>query len=238
MRQGRITKSKSMSRFLNIIEPILLFIIPFSLGLCAYKQYSASALLTAVVAILALLPFFLRFEWSHPHLRDIMPVAVLTALGVAGRILFAPIPNFKPVTAITIVAGASFGRQAGFLVGALIALCSNIFFGQGPWTPWQMYAWGLAGYLAGVFKHAGFFKHKVVVFIYGFVISLFYGFILDSWTLVGFIHPFSWQSALALYAAGLPFSVLHAIATVVFLVPVYGPWMKKFERIKLKFGML
>ena len=227
-----------MSRFLNILEPILLIAIPASLLLCAYFQINNSALLSAIVAICALVPFFLRFEFQKPKLREIMPIAVLSAIGIAGRILFAAVPNFKPVTAITIVAGASFGRQAGFLVGALIALCSNIFFGQGPWTPWQMYAWGLAGYLAGVFANAGFFKHKPIVFVYGFIISLVYGFILDSWTLVGFINPISWGSAIAIYGAGLTFSLIHAIATVIFLIPVYGPWMKKFERIKQKFGFL
>jgi energy-coupling factor transport system substrate-specific component len=227
-----------MSRFLNILEPILLIAIPASLLLCAYFQINNSALLTAIVAICALVPFFLRLEFQKPKLREIMPIAVLSAIGIAGRILFAAVPNFKPVTAITVIAGASFGRQAGFLVGALIALCSNIFFGQGPWTPWQMYAWGLAGYLAGVFANVGFFKHKPIVFVYGFIISLVYGFILDSWTLVGFINPISWGSAIAVYGAGLTFSLIHAVATVIFLIPVYGPWMKKFERIKQKFGLL
>lgn len=167
-----------------------------------------------------------------------MPIAVLTALGIAGRILFAPIPNFKPVTAITIVAGASFGRQAGFLVGSLIALCSNMFFGQGPWTPWQMYAWGLVGYLAGVFKQQGCFNHKVAVYVFGFIAALFYGFILDSWTAIGFVRPLTLQAALLVYASGFTFSLMHAIATVIFLVPVYAPWLKKFERIKHKYGII
>lgn len=73
-------------------------------------------------------------------------LVVLAALAAAGRILFAPIPDFKPVSAIAIIAGVVFGRKSGFMVGALAALASNFFFGQGPWTPWQMYAWGLVGY--------------------------------------------------------------------------------------------
>ena len=75
-----------------------------------------------------------------------MPTVVLAALAAAGRILFAPIPDFKPVSAIAIIAGVAFGRKSGFMVGSLAALASNFFFGQGVWTPWQMYAWGLVGY--------------------------------------------------------------------------------------------
>ena len=74
-----------------------------------------------------------------------MPTLVLAALAAAGRILFGPIPDFKPVSAIAIIAGATLGRRNGFMVGALAALTSNFFFGQGMWTPWQMYAWGLGG---------------------------------------------------------------------------------------------
>ncbi|MFR7797549.1 MAG: ECF transporter S component [Collinsella sp.] len=90
-------------------------------------------------------------------MRQIMPTLVLAALAAAGRILFGPIPDFKPVSAIAIIAGATLGRRNGFMVGALAALTSNFFFGQGMWTPWQMYAWGLVGYVGGALAHAGAF---------------------------------------------------------------------------------
>ena len=80
--------------------------------------------------------------YKRQGLRQIMPTLVLAALAAAGRILFGPIPDFKPVSAIAIIAGATLGRRNGFMVGALAALTSNFFFGQGMWTPWQMYAWG------------------------------------------------------------------------------------------------
>jgi energy-coupling factor transport system substrate-specific component len=214
-----------------------LLLVLFVLGLCAYLDITNTALLSSLVVICALIPFFVRFERQHPRPRDFMPIVVLAALAAGGRIIFAPFPNFKPVIAIVIVSALSFGRQAGFFVGALAALASNIFFGQGPWTPWQMYAWGLVGYLAGTLSDAGLFRKPVFVYVFGFCSALFFGLILDTWTAIGFVRPFSLTALLAVYAAGLPFSLTQAMATVIFLLPILQPWSKKFERIKKKYGI-
>ena len=72
-------------------------------------------------------------------------VATLAALAALGRIAFAPIPNVKPTTDIVLLTGYALGGAPGFAVGAVAALASNVFFGQGPWTPWQMCAWGVVG---------------------------------------------------------------------------------------------
>ena len=171
------------------------------------------------------------------------------ALAAAGRILFAPIPDFKPVSAICIIAGAVFGKHSGFMVGALAALCSNFFFGQGPWTPWQMYAWGLVGYVAGVLANNGVFALSerlgahgpslgtVVLLCYGFLSGLGYGFILNSWYIVAFLVPVTWQGALAAYLAGLPLDLVHSVAAVIFLSALYLPWKRKLERIKRKYAL-
>lgn len=226
-----------MDRLLRILEPCLLLAVPLMLGLCAYFRVSNTALLSSLVAFAALVPFFLRFERQRPRPRDFMPIVVLSALAAAGRIVFAPFPGFKPVIAIIIVGAVSFGRQAGFFIGALSALVSNMFFGQGPWTPWQMYAWGIVGYLAGVLMDAGAFKKPAFVYAYGFCGSLLFGLVLDTWTALGFIQPFSLGALLTTYAAGLPFSLSQAVATVVFLIPILQPWSKKFDRIKAKYGV-
>ncbi|MFR1640313.1 MAG: ATP-binding cassette domain-containing protein, partial [Eggerthellaceae bacterium] len=134
--------SRAAARLLALLEVPALAAVPLVLGVCAYFQVEQGALLTVVVAFAAVGVFFASFEASRPALRQIMPTVVLAALAAAGRMLFAPVPDFKPVSAICILAGAVFGRRSGFLVGALAALVSNFFFGQGPWTPWQMYAWG------------------------------------------------------------------------------------------------
>lgn len=146
-----------VSRLLAKLEIPLLLAVPavMAAALLAGVEQAALAMLVVVALVLAL--FFAGYEASRPGLRQIMPTLVLAALAVAGRILFGPIPDFKPVSAIAIIAGATLGRRNGFMVGALAALTSNFFFGQGMWTPWQMYAWGLVGYVGGALAHAGAF---------------------------------------------------------------------------------
>ena len=218
-----------------------------------------------MVVLASLGVFFATYESSTPRLRDIMPTVVLAALAAAGRILFAPIPDFKPVSAIAIIAGVVFGRKSGFMVGALAALASNFFFGQGPWTPWQMYAWGLVGYGAGLLtaisakapkttdnsrlaecgedrssrKQPLIEQHVVIIYIYGFVSCLIYGFILNAWSILSFYHAQASGLAgiLLVYATALPFDVTHGVATVVFLAALYAPWRRKLKRIKSKYGM-
>lgn len=224
-----------MKRLLANIEVPALVVVPFLLAFCAYFQCDQSAFLTILVTTLTVGLFFLHFETSAPALRQIMPIVVLAALAAAGRILFAPIPDFKPVSAICIIAGAVFGRQSGFMVGALAALTSNFFFGQGPWTPWQMYSWGLIGYLAGIFASRHLLSRRFFLLGFGFLSGLLYGFILNSWYIVGFIHPITLPTALSAYLAGAPFDLIHSIATVLFLAILYEPWQKKLQRIRIKY---
>lgn len=226
-----------IARVLPKLEIPALAAVLAALAFGAVAQFDQTALLSLGVVVGALVVFFARFETSKPALRQIMPTVVLAALAAAGRILFAALPDFKPVSAIAIIAGAAFGRQAGFMVGALAALVSNLFFGQGPWTPWQMYAWGLIGYFAGVLADRGAFERQPVLYVYGFAAPLLYGFLLNSYYIVGFVHPLTWQTALLAYGAGLPFDLVHGAATVVFLAVLYQPWRKKLDRIKRKYGI-
>lgn len=220
------------------IEPLVLVVIPAVLGVCAFVQVDQSALIATAVAIGCLALIFAELDRSQPALRQIMPIVVLAALATAGRVVFAPLPYVKPVSALCILAGGVYGRRAGFYTGAFAALFSNFFFGQGPWTPWQMYAWGMVGYLAGMFAATGAFKHIWAVLVYGFASGLFFGFIMNTFYLVGYVHPITWQSALLAYGAGIGFDVLHGVATVGFLSLVYVPWKAKLARIKLKYDML
>lgn len=226
-----------IARVLPKLEIPALAAVLAALAFGAVAQFDQTALLSLGVVVGALVVFFARFETSKPALRQIMPTVVLAALAAAGRILFAALPDFKPVSAIAIIAGAAFGRQAGFMVGALAALVSNLFFGQGPWTPWQMCAWGLIGYFAGVLADRGAFERRPVLYVYGFAAPLLYGFLLNSYYIVGFVHPLTWQTALLAYGAGLPFDLVHGAATVVFLAVLYQPWRKKLDRIKRKYGV-
>ena len=221
----------------SVFEAVVLLVTPATLVFFTYYQIEQTAFCTLFVAVMCIVLFFAGYEKSKPSLRQIVPTAVLGALAAAGRILFAPIPDFKPVSAICIIAGVVFGKRSGFMVGCLAALVSNFFFGQGVWTPWQMYSWGLIGYLAGVFNEHNLFKHRVVLYAWAFLGPLLYGFILNSWYIVGFVHPITWESALLAYSAGLPLDIVHSVATIIFLAALYEPWKVKLTRVKSKYDL-
>ena len=229
--------TRAADKTLSIVQPVVLVLLPVFLLVCAVLRVPNAALITSIVAVVSLVPFFAQFELSHLRPRDLMPIVVMTALAVAGRLVFAPLPEIKPVMAIVVITGMAFGRQSGFITGALAMLVSNMFFGQGPWTPWQMYGFGLAGYAAGWFGQTRAGSSRVAVAAFGAALCLLYGFILDSWMLIGFVHPTSIAAMLATYAAGLPGNLVHAAGTVVFLLPIATAWPPLFDRIKRKYGI-
>ena len=132
------------------LEVVALFATPIILTVEMMYFPDFTAVSSIILAIISVALFMLSFEAKKPSVANLVPTAVFSALGAAGRIAFAPLAYVKPASAVAIFAGAFLGRHAGFLVGALSALLSNVFFGQGSWTPWQMYAWGLVGYLGGL----------------------------------------------------------------------------------------
>lgn len=219
------------------IEWTLIATVPLVFVVCALFEIEQAAALTLLSVILAMVPFFLRFERTRPKPRDIMPIVVMASLSTAGQLVFSPLVSFKPIGAVVIVTGLVFGRQSGFLTGALAALSSNMFFGQGPWTPWQMFAWGLIGYLSGAMSERGWLRRRVPVYLFGFFSGLLFGLIMDSWHVVGFIQPLNWKNALAAYGAGLPMNLTLSVATVLFLIPVLESWIHKLERVRRKFGL-
>jgi len=221
----------------TLLEAASLISVPVALIICVVLGIEYSALVTTVIVVIAFVPFIIGLEKGELKPKNIMPIVVLSALAVAGRILFAPFPNVKPVSAIVIVAGVIFGKRSGFITGMLAALVSNIFFGQGPWTLWQMYAWGLMGYGAGALAEHNILKGRVSVMVYGALAPIGYGLILDSYYFIGFIGETSLAAAALAYSLGLTGSIPHAIATVVFLALIYLPWAKKLERIKKKYGI-
>lgn len=224
---------------LRRIEAPALVLAPISFAILTIWQVDQSAVLSMLVALACVAIMFASFEVSRPQLRQIMPIVVLSALAAAGRIIFAVIPNVQPVSAITIIAGVVFGRRSGFMVGALSMLISNFYLGQGPWTPWQMYGFGLMGYVAGALADHGAFEKKPALYAYAFLAPILeYGFLLNSWYLIGYVHPITWESAVLAYGAALPLDVAHAVSCVVFLFVLYAPWQRKLERIKRKYELV
>ncbi|HWQ42237.1 MAG TPA: ECF transporter S component [Desulfosporosinus sp.] len=213
-------------------------ILPILLVLSTLSGDKNYGLLSVLLVIIAMVPFFLRFEKRKPEARELVVIAVMAALAALGRVAFAPIPSFKPTSAIIIITALAFGPEAGFLTGATAAAASNLFFGQGPWTPWQMFCWGMIGFVAGMLKDAGFLKRKLSLLIYGFSTGFAFGWVMNVWFIIGFVKPITWQAIIAAYISSFWFDFTHALSTFAFLFVLAKPWLKKLDRIKEKFGLM
>lgn len=164
--------------------------------------------------------------------RRLVLVAVMTALSVAGRF----IPLVKPVTALTILSGMYLGGGSGFLTGAFAAILSNLYFGQGPWTPFQMLAWGSIGLLAGVMASA-LKKCRLLLLTYGAVSGLMFSLVMDVWTVLWTYRDFSMQRYVAAMLTAMPFTILYALSNVIFLLLFAKSFGEKMERIHIKYGI-
>ena len=197
-------------------------------------------LVSMTILTCTMLPFVLVFEDRKPQARELVVIAVLVAIAVAGRSAFFWLPQFKPVVAIVIIAGVCLGGEAGFLVGAMTGFVSNFFFGQGPWTPWQMFSFGIIGFLAGILYQKGCLKKKPVsLMIFGAITTVcIYGGLMNLSYLLMYGSAITYKTTLAVYASGLPFDLVHAFSTVVFLAFIAKPMMEKLDRIKMKYGLI
>ena len=217
-----------------LLIPVTLFIGEFYLA--GNKYY----FIMLLVLLECMVPFFLIFEGRKPQPRELVIIAVLCALGVAGRAVFFMLPSFKPVMALVIIAGVAFGGETGFLVGAVTMLASNILFGQGPWTPWQMFAMGIIGFLAGVLFRKGLLRRaRLSLAIFGAVCAVVvYGGIMNPASALLWARSLEWKILLTYYATGLPVDLVQAAATFLFLFLAAEPMLEKLDRIKVKYGLV
>jgi len=214
---------------LLVVAPLLLL----SSSLTGDRNFG---ILSVFMIILAMVPFFLRFERRKPQAKELVIIAVMATLAALGRVAFAPIPNFKPTSAVVIITALAFGPEAGFLTGAVAAAASNLFFGQGPWTPWQMFCWGMVGFGAGILSR-GWLKSKLWLCIYSFLSGFAYGWIMNIWFIISFIQPLTWAAVIAAYISSFWFDFTHALSTLIFILVLAKPWLKKLNRIKIKYGL-
>ena len=199
----------------------------------------------ALVITLGVAPFFVAFERERPSSREVVLIAVLTALAVASRAVFAFVPHFKPMAGVVIIAGIALGARSGFLVGALAALASGFIFGQGPWTPFQMLAFGAAGALFGLLAQCGIVPRshmrpvqRVTVAVGGFVFVLaVLGPILDTSTLLLLMSSLNPASIAAIYLAGVPVNAIHGAATALTLLLAANPLLNQLARMRRKYGI-
>ena len=185
-----------------------------------------------LVGILALLAGTVAWERSERGTREIALVATLGAAAAGGRVLFAAIPSAQPVTTICICAGISLGARSGAAVGAIAALLSNTFLGQGPWTPWQMLTWGLVGASAGWLRTV--LRHRTVLLAFGAAWGILFGAVMDAYQLAAFGPVFSWQAFVATDARGIPFDVAHAVTNVLLLGVAGGALIRLLDRYETR----
>lgn len=220
---------------------MVLFAVPFTifLGVTFFgeRRYLLVALL---VLIECMLPFFLVFEGRKPQARELVIIAVLCALGVAGRAALFMVPNFKPVIAMVIIAGVAFGGETGFLVGAMTMVVSNMMFSQGTWTPWQMFAMGLIGFISGVlFKKGLLRRNKLSMAVFGFIMTVVvYGGIMNPAAAIMSYADINWETIAVYYLSGLPVDTMQGVATFLFLYLGAEPMLEKLDRIKVKYGLI
>lgn len=226
------------STFFSILAIFLL--IPLTLWLGTRVKGRWYYLISTMIILELMIPFFLRFESRRPQARELVILAVMAALATVSRIVFSFSPFLKTITGIIMITGIAFGPEAGFLTGAVSAFASNFFFSQGPWTPWQMFAYGFGGFFAGLIFH----RHRQwakpwILAPFGFLaIVLIVGPMLDTCTVFTMLTKFTSKNILAVYAAGVTYNINHGIGAALTLLFVSHPLLSKLDRLQTKYGIL
>ena len=226
-----IIKNSGLRSALKIIIPFIAIPALVLIGVYVFED-KMYAYISLVITILSIVQFISGFEQRKIGTRRMVLVVVLTVMSVVGRFL----PLIKPVTAITVIAGIYLGGEAGFLVGAISAVISNFFWGQGPWTPFQMFAWGLIGLIAGLAAKP-LKKSRAVLLIYGALAGMLFSFIMDIWTVLWYNNGFDVKLYLAAISTAVPMTIVYAASNVIFLFFLADPIGRKLDRIKTVYGI-
>lgn len=195
-------------------------------------------LIAVTGALISIIPFFVGFENKKHTTRELVTIAVMIAICVSGRLIFTAVPHFKPVTALVIVTGMYFGCDAGFITGSLTALVSNMQFGQGPWTVFQMAVWGLIGFLAGILNQKDFLsKHKWLLIVFSGLCGVLFSLLMDVYTTLSIDKTFSLSRYLFYVSTSLPVMIEYIISNILFILVFEKPLGKKLYRLKTKYGI-
>ena len=226
-----VIRSERIRKLLRIalpfaIMPSIVLLLPLGIQ----SQYYA--LVSFLMVGLALLLFLTGFERREIGTRRMILVSVMTALSVIGRLL----PVFKPITALTVLSAMYLGAEAGFLVGALSAVLSNAIMGQGPWTPFQMLAWGLIGFFAGILEKP-LRRLPLLLYVYGILSGVAYSMLLDVWTTLWTYKEFTWGAYAAALTTAMPMTCLYAVSNLLFLLILRKQIGDKLLRIRKKYGL-
>ena len=223
------------------IATLAVFLLLIPLTLFLGKQLSGRSYYITGTLIIAelMIPFFMVFEGRKPQARELVIIAVMCALAIAGRVVI-PLPNFKAIFAVIILTGIAFGPESGFMVGAISAFVSNFFYGQGPFTPWQMFAYGAGGMLAGfLFRRNWLPRKNWVMAVFGFcTVLLWMGPLLDSSHLFLMMPKITWTAIVTVLVSGFYVNVSQAICTALILFLLGNAILEKLDRVKIKYGLI
>jgi energy-coupling factor transport system substrate-specific component len=197
--------------------------VAFAAGAWTALSPDDAALSLLLVALALVGAGFIWLEAGPGSAKEVALVAVLGGVAAAGRVLFTAVPGVQPVTVVVVAAGAALGARVGFAVGAVAALVSNFYLGQGAWTPWQMLAWGGCGVVGAL--AARVIRNRWAFAALCFALGFAFGSAMDLWHWYGFA-PHTWEALTAVYARGISFSAAHAIGNVVFALAV-GPELRR-----------
>ncbi|MDF2961046.1 MAG: hypothetical protein K0S39_2781 [Paenibacillus sp.] len=221
---------------LVFIAVITLFL--FGIGFMSTISDDQYMLISVILVIASMLPFFIRFELRALHAREIVIIAMMAAIAGVSRVPFAVLPSVQPTSFVIIVAAMVFGAESGFMIGAFAALVSNMFLGQGPWTPWQMFAWGMLGFTAGLMSRSGLFEKRWVLLLFGLIWGFLFGWFMNFWIISGMLPYGDWSAIAVIYSASFYFDLAHALSNVFFLALFTTGWVKVMQRFKRKYGLL
>jgi energy-coupling factor transport system substrate-specific component len=229
------------TRAQRVLEVALLAAVPVALAASMALGAAATAVAFAVVlvAVALLLASFAR---SSQPTAAVMATVALAAVAAAARILCAPVASLQPVTALVILAGILLGSSSGFAVGALAAFASNLVLGMGMWCPWQMFAWGLIGYVAGAMPVSLLFSaskgRMAALAAVGVVAAGVYALFVNGYYVLGYVRPLTWAALATSYVMALPFDAIHAVSTVVFLEVLAAPLSQQVVRVLARHGVV
>lgn len=215
---------------------LALIVLITLLGVILFKDEKYN-LIIIILVTLSCIPFYFKYEHNKPKTREIVILTIMIALTVVSRIVFMVTPSFKPVTVMVIICGIVFGRASGFMCGSLAALISDFVFGIGPWTPFQMLAWGIIGYLSGVFsKHL--YRDKYLLYGFSVFCGIGYSLVMDLWSVLAIENSFNLTRYLAIILTSLPVMFVYIASNIIFMFLLSKIMFQILRRVKLKYGIM
>lgn len=221
----------------KILIVFIFILMPFIVVSASVMMKKNSYVLSSIaLSFLSVFAFSVSFEQKNKDLKLFVITAAMISLSIVSRIIFEFIPHFKPVAAMVVITGVYLGKEAGFLCGAFTALISNFYFGQGPWTPYQMLAWGIIGLVAALFSKI-LKNNKIFLCVFGAFFGVLYSLLMDVYSVLWAYGAFEIKRYAAFVVTAFPTTVTYAISNVIFLFILAKPIGKKIERITTKYGI-